>query len=63
MAVRDNHFSDDEAFTGKQGLNIAVAFTSFSSEGEMELSQEYGEIQFEFARWAIAHDGTISFDT
>ena len=42
LSTTDTHFSDSYSFTGKNGFNIAVALSSFSSNKESELLPEYG---------------------
>ena len=53
LAVRDNHFSDNDSFKGSQGFNVAIALTGFDSVREDILLPEYGNIKFEYAQWEV----------
>ena len=50
-AIEDNHFSEDDTFSGRQGFNIAVALTQFDTVPvrENELLPEYAYINFEIS--------------
>ena len=59
LAVKDNFFSDDDSFSGKQGFNIAVALTAFDNEEEYILDPSIGEVKFRYSEWDVLNDGTI----
>ena len=44
LAVRDNYLTDSDAFTGRQGMNVAFALTGFDSVRENILDPEYASI-------------------
>ena len=52
-------FADDEVFSYKNGLNIAVAFTAYDSEKEWILDRKYGELYFQEQAWGEKADGTF----
>ena len=58
-AVNDFHFTDDDIFSYKNGLNIAVAFTAYDSEESWILDETYGELVFNSFSWGPREeDGT-----
>ena len=59
LSVRENFFGDDETITGRQGLNIAVAFTGFDTIEENVLLPQFASIVFEYAAWEILDNGEI----
>lgn len=50
-ATHEVHFDSDFIFNFEQGLNIAVAFTSFDSEREVILDPSYGKIDYIAYTW------------
>ena len=57
-AVNDLLFTDDDIFSYKNGLNIAVAFTAYDSEESWILDETYGELVFSSYSWGPQEDGT-----
>ena len=49
LSVRENYFDDNEKFAGRQGFNIAVAFTGFDTIRESVLLPRFANIVFEYA--------------
>ena len=49
LSVRENYFDDNEKFAGRQGFNIAVAFTGFDTIRESVLLPQFANIVFEYA--------------
>ena len=62
LAVRDNYLTDSDAFTGRQGMNVAFALTGFDSVRENILDPEYASIQFMYSQWEVLEDGEIWSD-
>ena len=50
-ATKDLYFTDDDVFSYSYGLNMAVAFTSFSDITTYELPREYGELVINSYSW------------
>ena len=61
QTVRDNYFSDNEAFTGEEGFNIAIALTGFDSVRDSVLDPEYANLIFETSQWDVLEDGEINW--
>ena len=59
-SVQDNHFTESDTFSGRQGLNIAVALTSFDEDREM-VSPEYAKIQFVYDYWDLTESGDVVY--
>ena len=47
------HFEETSGFTYENGLNLAVAFTSFNNEPEWELDPAYGTLTFNAYSWSV----------
>ena len=47
------HFEETSGFTYENGLNLAVAFTSFNNEPEWELDPAYGTLRFNAYSWSV----------
>ena len=54
---KDLHFNDMDRFGYDKGMNIAVAFSSYNSETELELDPSYGHIIFKTYSWGYDADG------
>ena len=61
QTVRDNYFTDNEAFTGEEGFNIAIALTGFDTVRESILNPEYANLSFETSQWDVLDDGKIDW--
>ena len=62
LNIKDHHFGVDNVFTGKQGLNIAIAFSGFDEIRENVLKPEYASLKFEYSEWEIAAEsGKIAY--
>lgn len=57
--VQKYHFTDDEIFSGEEGLKIAIAFTSYNNDREYELPKEYGELIFNSFSWGLRENGEV----
>ncbi len=44
-------YSDEDTFSYKNGLNVAVAFTAYDSEESWILDETYGELIFNSYSW------------
>ena len=45
-SVRDHQFSADDVFGYEDGLNVAVAFSSYDNKQAVELDASYGRLVF-----------------
>jgi len=52
-ANKDLYFTDDDVFSYADGLNIAVAFTSYSKQVTYELPRQYGELFINSYSWGF----------
>lgn len=57
-AVNDLYFTDEDTFSYKNGLNVAVAFTAYDAEESWILDETYGELIFNSYSWGPQDDGT-----
>ena len=60
--VSEYEINERETFSFKNGFNVAVALTSYSSETEMELDPSYGRLRFIKSIWGVNENGTIFWD-
>lgn len=51
-------FTDDDIFSYKNGLNVAMAFTAYDTEKSYILDETYGELIFNSYAWGPNPDGT-----
>ena len=58
--ISDLFYDDDYVFGYKNGLNIAVAFTSYDTETEWILDETYGTLQFNHFSWGPKNGTYIS---
>ena len=56
--TNDLFYSDEDIFSYKNGLNVAVAFTAYDSEDSWILDETYGELIFNSYSWGPKKDGT-----
>ena len=62
LSIKDTHFNDTYPFTGrKDGFNIAVGISSWTSSPEPELPPEYGYIKFQLSHWAVLENGELEY--
>lgn len=62
-SLREEYFSDDEVFTGRQGLNVAVALSGFDTEQENILTPEIGSFSFQYSKWYFNDNGVLEYET
>ena len=51
-------YANDDVFSYKNGLNVAVALTAYDSEQEWILDRKYGELYFQEYAWGLNPNGT-----
>ena len=52
QAVKENHFDENYIFSGKQGLNVAVAIYDPANPGtHKHIDPSYGRIRFSKLKW------------
>ena len=56
-STHKNYYDSDFIFDFDQGLNFAIAFTSFDSEMEEILDPSYGRIVYKRFGWGIKENG------
>ena len=57
-ATKDLHFTDDDVFSYEEhGLNMAIAFTSYSNNKLYELPGDIGELVFKAYSWGTDANG------
>ena len=49
--TNDKHWTDDDIFSTKNGLRVAIAFTSYNNEEEWELDPAYASLSFSSYSW------------
>ena len=55
--IYEKELTYDDIFSYQNGLNVAVAFTSYDSETEWILDPSYGELIFKHFSWGPTPDG------
>ena len=58
-SIRDHHFSASDTFSYQDGLNVAVALTSYDNKQALELDPSYGSLVFSSYEWGVREDGTL----
>ena len=56
--IYEKELTYDDTFSYQNGLNVAVAFTSYDSETEWILDPSYGELVFKHFAWGPNPDGS-----
>ena len=57
-ATNDLFYTDEDIFSYKNGLNVAVAFTAYDTEESWILDETYGELIFNSYSWGPQEDGS-----
>ena len=64
QAVSENHFDDENIFSGKQGLNFAVAvYNAFIPASHSHIDPSYGRIKISKGVWKRLDNGEYFFAT
>ena len=49
--TNDKHWTDDDKFSAKNGLRVAIAFTTYNNEEKWELDATYASLSFNSYGW------------
>ena len=55
--INDQHFTDDDIFSAKNGFRVAVAFTTYNNDPLWELDPTYATLRFLSHEWGPDDDG------
>ena len=59
LTAVDSFYDMNFVFNYSNGFNVAVAFTGYNNEVEMELDPSYGRLIFNNYRWGMHQNGTF----